>query len=98
MFVLGDGSELKLLNFYRAFELNHTNIIEVHSPTDGLLLGGIYHFSLELNLLNSMKSMYMTKEITSRPITDTGLFEFGNWITQESWIDVLNASTVDSKA
>jgi hypothetical protein len=57
MFVLGDGSELKLLNFYRAFELNHTNITEVHSPTDGLLLGGIYHFSLELNLLNNMKSM-----------------------------------------
>ena len=95
MFVLGDGSELKLLNFYRAFD---TNITEVHSPTDGLILGGSYHFSLELNLLNSMKSMYMTKEITSQPITDTGLFEFGNWITQESWIDVFNASTVDSKA
>jgi hypothetical protein len=67
-------------------------------PTDGLLLGGSYHFSLELNLLNSMKSMYMTKDITSQPITDTGLFEFGNWVTQERWIYVLNASPVGSKA
>ena len=116
MFVLGDCNELKLENFYRAFELSNTvsfpttkggtslDIIATNmtkyyrSPTDSLTLGGCYYFSIELNPLNSMKITYTTKEITSQPITDTSLFKFGNWIIQESWIDVPNASTANSKA
>ena len=50
-----------------------------------------------INVLNN-KSTRTTREVTVRPMKESGILLFGNWLQTQDWKEVFNAQTVDEKA
>ena len=61
-------------------------------------LGGSYHFSLLLSPLATVKHSFTITETVFRPLIDSGLYNFGSWITSENWSPVYQTNDVDFKA
>lgn len=43
---------------------------------------------VHLTPLPSFKINYIIETVNYRPLLDKGIFNFGNWISSESWADV----------
>jgi hypothetical protein len=65
------------------------------NPSKLAPLGGSYHYMLQWNPLEKVKIKYSVTKATSRPITDHGLLQFGDWITGENWFEVCSAKDLD---
>ena len=75
-----------------------SNLSEYYqNPSKLAPLGGSYHYMLQWNPLEKVKIKYSVTEVTSRPITDHGLLQFGDWITGENWVAVSSAKDLDSQ-
>ena len=76
----------------------YTNIKQYYKkPTLLPALGRSYHYSIKIIPDFEAKHNYKVTEICSRPVTDKGLLEFGNWITRETWSEIINAEDVNDK-
>ena len=76
-----------------------TNLSKFYKPVSTLPpLGGSYHFSLFLSPLAKVKQSFSITETAYRPLTDSGLFNFGSWITTENWSTVYQTNDVDYMA
>ena len=76
-----------------------TNMSNFYRPVTILPpLGGSYHFSLLLSTLATVKHSFTITETVFRPLIDSGLYNFGSWITSENWSPVHQTNDVDFKA
>ena len=60
-------------------------------------LGGSYHYCLLFSPSSAIEHSFTTSIGVCRPLSDTGLFSFGSWLTSESWSDLYNSNNLDDK-